>query len=397
MATNDTPNSVNLKNNILRGVYDQNLKIKNDLYEPNKKRISGRKNPASKIVILVLLAAALFWAQQLHTGNIAVDEMHRVAVDPAKVEESSSIGPLPAVAAATSESETRSFFPIPKQVSFVMGLIDVSPSVELNTDRLLDYSLMLNNEEVRLSSVFGLDVRTIVIDPGHGGKDPGAIGTFGTMEKDIVLDIAKGLKDSLEKRGRYMVMLTRDEDKTMSLSERVDFANAANADLFISLHVNALPQKSFNVTETYYYGPPSDAETLELAEQENKGSGVSTKEFENMIRKISNTFKEQESANLAMAIQHSLFTNVKKYDKDITDAGIKIAPLVVLLGVNAPSVLVEISCITKKEEELKLNMQAYREEITTFLTQGTMRYLNRRNLHVFEGEENGRKDRKKSS
>ena len=136
---------------------------------------------------------------------------------------------------------------------------------------------------------------------------------------------------------------------------------------------------------------------MELAERENKGSGISNKEFEYMIRKISNTFKEQESANLAMDIQHSLFTNVKKYDKDITNAGIKIAPLVVLLGVNAPSVLVEISCITKKEEELKLNMQAYREEITTFLTQGTMRYLNRKNLHVFEGEENGRKDRKKSS
>jgi len=255
----------------------------------------------------------------------------------------------------------------------------------------------LNNEKVRLSSVFGLDVRTIIIDPGHGGKDPGAIGAFGTMEKDIVLDIAKGLKDNLETSGRYNVILTRDEDKTMSLSERVDFANAANADLFISLHVNALPQKSFNVTETYYYGPPSDPKTLKLAEQENRGSGISTKEFENMIQKISNTFKEQESANLAMAIQHSLFTNVKKYDKDITDAGIKMAPLVVLLGVNAPSVLVEISCITKKEEELKLNMLAYREEITTFLTQGTIRYLNRRNLHVFEGEENGRKDHKKSS
>ena len=397
MATNDAPNSVDLKNTILRGVYDQNLKIKNDLYEPNKKRISRRKNPVSKIIILVFFTAVLFGVQQLHTGNIAVDEMHRVAVDPEKAEESSSIGPLPAVAAETSEPEALSFFPMPKQISYVMGLIDVSPFVELNADRLLDYSLMLNNEAVRLSSVFGLDVRTIVIDPGHGGKDPGAIGTFGTMEKDIVLDIARGLKDSLEKRGRYNVMLTRDEDKTMSLSERVDFANTANADLFISLHVNALPQKSFNVTETYYYGPPSDAETLKLAEQENRGSGISTKEFENMIRKISNTFKEQESANLAMAIQHSLFTNVKKYDKDITDAGIKIAPLVVLLGVNAPSVLVEISCITKKEEELKLNMKAYREEITTFLTQGTMRYLNRRNLHVFEGEENGRKDRKKSS
>lgn len=397
MATHDAADSANLKNIILRGVYDQNLQIKNDRHEPGKKRISRRGKPVSRIIILLFFAAAFFGVQQVHTGNIAVDEIDPVIVAPATAKEVSSTEPLPALEDEPSEPESISFFPMPRQISYVMGLIDVSPSVELDTDQLLDYSLLLNNKEVRLSSVFGLDVRTIVIDPGHGGRDPGATGAFGTMEKDIVLDIAKGLKDNLETSGRYNVLLTRDEDKTVSLSERVDFANAANADLFISLHVNALPQKSFNVTETYYYGPPSDAKTLKLAEQENKGSGISTKEFDNIIQKISNTFKEQESANLAMAIQHSLFTNVKKYDRDIADAGIKIAPLVVLLGVDAPSVLVEISCITKKEEELKLNMLAYREEITTFLTQGTIRYLNRRNLHVFEGEENGRKDRKKSS
>ena len=116
-----------------------------------------------------------------------------------------------------------------------------------------------------------------------------------------------------------------------------------------------------------------------------------------MIKKIGNTFKEQGSANLASAIQHSLFTNVKKYDKDIADAGIKIAPFVVLLGVDAPSVLVEISCISKKQEELKLNMPAYRDEITSFLAEGTINYLARRNLHVFKGEENGQKGRSKSS
>ena len=147
------------------------------------------------------------------------------------------------------------FFLSQRRFHYVMGLIDVSPSVELNADRLLDYSLILNDEAVRVSSVFGLEVRTIVIDPGHGGKDPGAIGTLGTMEKDIVLDIAKGLKDSLQKRGGYNVLLTRDEDKTMSLSERVDFANAANADLFISLHVNALPQKGFNVNRDLLLRP----------------------------------------------------------------------------------------------------------------------------------------------
>ena len=238
--------------------------------------------------------------------------------------------------------------------SYVLRPSSVEP-VELNTDKLLDYSLILNDENVRLSSIFGLDVQTIVIDPGHGGRDPGAIGALGTKEKDIVLDIAKGLKNKLEKSGKFKVILTRDSDISMSLAERVEFANSGRTDLFISLHVNALPQKRENLIETYYYGPPSDDEPLRLAEQENRGSGLLTKDFENMIKKIGNTFKEQESATLASAIQHSLFTNVKKYDKDIADAGIKIAPFVVLLGVDAPSVLVEISCISKRQEELKLN------------------------------------------
>jgi len=269
--------------------------------------------------------------------------------------------------------------------------------VDFNTERLLDYSFILNNDKVRLSAVFGLDVQTIVIDPGHGGMDPGAIGVLGTPEKDIVLDIARRLRDILMQSGRYNVVLTRDGDTTMSLAERVEFANAGRTDLFISLHVNALPQKRANVIETYYYGPPTDAETLRLAEQENRGSGLLTRDFANMIRKIGNRFKEQESASLASAIQYSLFTNMKKYDKDTADAGIKIAPFVVLLGVDAPSVLVEISCISKKQEELKLNLPAYREEITLFIAEGTTRYLARRNVHVVKGEENDQKGRGKRS
>ena len=208
-----------------------------------------------------------------------------------------------------------------------------------------------------------------------------------------MLDIAKGLQKKLQKSGNYNVVLTRNKDMTMSLANRVEFANSGRTDLFISLHVNALPQKRQNLIETYYYGPPLDEETLRIAEQENRGSGLLTKDFENMIKKIGNTFKEQESASLASAIQYSLFTNVKKYDKDIADAGIKFAPFVVLLGVDAPSVLVEISCISNKQEEVKLNMPAYRDEITSFLAEGIINYLAKRNVHFVKGDENGEKER----
>ncbi len=115
-----------------------------------------------------------------------------------------------------------------------------------------------------------------------------------------------------------------------------------------------------------------------------------------MIKKIGDMFKEQESATLATTIQHSLFSNMKKYDKKITDAGIKIAPFVVLLGVDAPSVLVEISCISKEAEEQSLSTASYRDKIARFLEEGITRYLSQRHIQVVKGEKNDKKISNKS-
>lgn len=393
MTIRNPAQSGRLKSSILRGVYDENLRMGSDLPGPRPVRRLTRKKQRVLTGVLILFLLTLLVGVYLDTWNLrgpsaenSVAAISQPVFPPPELVTVEVQVPVPVMVPAYSSVHS----------SYILRQPSLEP-VKLNTDKLLDYSLILNDEDVRLSSIFGLDVQTIVIDPGHGGRDPGAIGAMGTKEKSIVLDIAQGLKDKLEKSGKYKVILTRDSDITMSLAERVEFANSGRTDLFISLHVNALPQKRENLIETYYYGPPSDEGTLRIAEQENRGSGLLTKDFENMIKKIGNTFKEQESANLASAIQHSLFTNVKKYDKDIADAGIKIAPFVVLLGVDAPSVLVEISCISKKQEELKLNMPAYRDEITSFLAEGTIRYLTRRNLHVFKGEENGQEGRSKSS
>ena len=99
-----------------------------------------------------------------------------------------------------------------------------------------DYEFLINRRTIRLTTLFGLGVRTVVIDPGHGGKDPGAIGKDGTKEKEITLDVAKRLKHLLEKQSPFTIHLTRETDKTVSLSERVKFTNKVGADLFI-LHV----------------------------------------------------------------------------------------------------------------------------------------------------------------
>jgi len=249
-----------------------------------------------------------------------------------------------------------------------------------------DYDILINNNDVRLTTLFGLGVRTIVIDPGHGGKDPGAIGAQGTMEKEVTLDVAHRLKNRLEEKSAFNIYLTRETDETMSLSDRVKFTNAVDADLFISIHVNSIPEASINTIETYYFGPPSDEETLRLAKRENADSMYSSAEFKKLIQKIGNTIKQQESIALATKIQRSLFANIKKYDKDVHNWGVKVAPFMVLLDVEAPAVLSEISCISEPEEEKKLNTADYREKIASFIEKGIIAYLTPKQVQAQRGD-----------
>jgi N-acetylmuramoyl-L-alanine amidase len=258
--------------------------------------------------------------------------------------------------------------------------------IEMQEGKGRDYSLLLADDQVRLTSNFGLAVKTIVIDPGHGGIDPGAVGTQGIKEKDIALDVALRLRNRLERTGNYNILMTRDTDQFVPLSKRVEFSNQAGADLFISIHVNSLPQKEPNVIETYFFGPPTDDATLRLAERENSGSRYPIGAFKAMIQKIGDTLKRQESVTLATCIQKSLYRNIRKFDSHARDVGLKFAPFVVLLEADAPSVLAEISCITNKEAERRLQSGEYREKIASFLEEGIIAYLNRHQMQV-RGEE----------
>ncbi|MDO9289089.1 MAG: N-acetylmuramoyl-L-alanine amidase, partial [Thermodesulfovibrionales bacterium] len=129
-----------------------------------------------------------------------------------------------------------------------------------------DYAAFLGGKEMPLSRMFGLEVKTIMIDPGHGGSDSGTTGTMGTKEKDITLDIAKKLRERLRKYGRYNILITREQDTTLPLNQRVELARSSRADIFISIHLNYLPSKPINIIETYYFGPSADDKTLRLAE-----------------------------------------------------------------------------------------------------------------------------------
>ncbi len=231
-----------------------------------------------------------------------------------------------------------------------------------------------------LRQVFGLGIKTIVIDPGHGGTDPGTSGHLGLEEKEITLGIARRLKRKLESSGDYRVHLTRNNDRSLPLKQRIDFANNLQADLFISIHVNYIPKVTNNMIETYYYGvPENDNEAaLKLAELENQRSQVSLSEFNGLVKKVSGTLKLQESQRLASEIQHSLYSQMSKDSNlKVIDMGIRKAPFLVILGTEMPAVLAEVTCLSNREEEIKLRTSNYRNKIATHLETGITNYLNK--------------------
>ncbi len=241
-----------------------------------------------------------------------------------------------------------------------------------------DYAGMVEQPLVSLAGLFGLEVGTIVIDPGHGGRDVGATGPNGLTEKTVTLDVARRLKARLESRPGLRVLLTRDEDRKRSLRDRVRMANAVNADLFVSLHLNWLPQQPANVIETYYFGPPEDEAAVALAAAENRDSSYALADFDEMVSRMGQTMKHQESLGVARHIQASLYNNVRERNQSVMNSGVKTAPFVVLLGADMPSVLAEMTCISNVEEARKLATAAYRDELASYLEQGIVSYLESR-------------------
>jgi N-acetylmuramoyl-L-alanine amidase len=225
-----------------------------------------------------------------------------------------------------------------------------------------------------LATLFDLQVRTIVIDPGHGGADPGAIGLKNTREKDITLDVGVRLRRRLQQRG-YTVLMTREEDQTVSLRERVEFANNQSTDLFVSIHGNSFPEEPVNALETYYFGANTERTLLRLAEAENQGADYTLADFNDMIRRLGSTVKLQESRRLAVAVQRSLVSNTREIIPDIRDWGVKPGPFVVLLGSDAPSILAEISVLSNSDHVDRLRSEAHLEQLAAFLEEGVLNYL----------------------
>ncbi|GIX08206.1 MAG: hypothetical protein KatS3mg115_2609 [Candidatus Poribacteria bacterium] len=225
---------------------------------------------------------------------------------------------------------------------------------------------LLPEESGDLGRQMGLGVQTIVLDPGHGGTDPGAAGPV--AEKEITLDIARRLQDLLGRDG-YQVRLTREEDRFVPLQERNRMAQQWRADLFLSIHVNWAENAAASGAETWIAAPARDREAAQLAARENQGAGA-MHQLPELLGALLSGAKLEESRRLAHAIQSALVQATGARDR-----GVKEAPFVVLLGLRVPSVLIEVGFLSHAEEGRRLQDPAYRQRIAEGIAEGVRRYL----------------------
>jgi N-acetylmuramoyl-L-alanine amidase len=221
----------------------------------------------------------------------------------------------------------------------------------------------------------GLGVRTIVLDPGHGGGDPGCIGKSGLEEKDVTLDVSLALKKMLVEKAGLNVILARESDVLVPLEKRTVIANQRRADLFISIHANAHRDKKREGVETFYLNFSPDPAVVELAARENATSAKNLGQMKDIILKIAQNSKVDESRDLAEKIQRNLLKSLSAGNPKIKDLGVRGAPFYVLVGSEMPSVLVEISHLSNSAEEAKLKTAGYRELAVQGIYNGIMEYI----------------------
>ncbi len=224
-----------------------------------------------------------------------------------------------------------------------------------------------------LSRQLGLRVSRVVIDPGHGGHDPGAK-TKGLTEADLVLDVALRLEQLLSKQDGFDVVLTRRVDTFVPLEERTAIANREGADLFLSIHANASTNSAARGVETYFLNLTGNPDAEMVAARENAASSRSMNQLPDIVKAIALNNKIQESRDFASMVQGSLHSQLQKADSSVKNLGVKQAPFMVLLGATMPSVLAEISFITNKQEAANLKTEKYRQRIAEALYAGVLRY-----------------------
>ncbi len=261
----------------------------------------------------------------------------------------------------------------------VVAVADSFPRKTVRPNLKQKSQTRISTANLKSSSIarqLALGVHKIIIDPGHGGRDPGAPGAIkGVWEKDVVLDLSKILAQELRKRLNCEVILTRTTDKKIPLEERTSIANRERADLFISMHCNAAVNRKIKGIETYLLNLATDERAIAVAARENATSQKNISDLEFILSDLMKHAKIKESSRLANDVQKALIKKMKGKHRGIKDLGVKQAPFYVLLGARMPSILVEAGFLSNREECRRMMKKSYKNDICTGIADGIEAYI----------------------
>ncbi len=218
-------------------------------------------------------------------------------------------------------------------------------------------------------------IRRIVVDPGHGGHDPGAVGARGVQEKDVVLAIGLKLRDLLKEELGLDVVMTRSTDIFIPLEERTAIANKVGADLFVSVHANAAPNRGAAGIETYYLNLAKTDKVAQLAAKENGTSLEKVSVLQAILFDLMANYKLNDSAHLADEVQKFLHKKLRAGYSDVKNLGVKQGPFYVLVGASMPSILVETAFLSNATEETRLSDTAYQVMVSEGILDGIRNYI----------------------
>jgi N-acetylmuramoyl-L-alanine amidase len=206
-------------------------------------------------------------------------------------------------------------------------------------------------------------LRRVVLDPGHGGHDPGATGLGGLHEKDVALDVAHRAAPLIARELGVDTLLTRDTDEFVPLDERVAKANAFTADLFISIHCNASESAESHGVMSFVLDASRDQVGERLAARENSASTTAVQSFDSVVDRLLDQPTAKSSMHFAWLLQRASMASLNSHYQGIADGGVRPAGFFVLAGAHMPAVLFETSFISNPTEELRLDSERYRQRL----------------------------------
>ena len=230
--------------------------------------------------------------------------------------------------------------------------------------------------EMNLVQRFRHGLGRIVLDPGHGGRDPGAIGLSGLREKNLALDITLRTRRVLRRvLPGNRIYLTRTTDRYVSLPDRTSFANEHDADIFVSIHVNSARSRRIHGVETYLLSEASSARALRLAARESGTTLARMSDLQKILNDLGLRSKVTESRQLARRVQQAMLSRLRSSYRGVRNLGVKRGPFYVLLGAQMPSILVEVAFISNRSEARRMRSPKYRQALAEGIARGIMRFV----------------------